>query len=544
MGVARDAVAAATIAAVAIPSSLGYAEVAGLPVVVGLYATMLPLVGYAIWGSSRHVIVGPEGALAALTAVTIAPLAAGDPARYAALAAALALMMGLVLLASGVLRLGFMADFFSRPVLLGYVNGIALTIIAGQLPKLLGISVSADDFFRIIGETLEELGSANQATVLLSAGMLVLLLTLRRFVPRVPGSLVVIVTAIVLSEWLDLASRGVATVGTVASGLPSLELPNVGVHDINDLALPAAAFALVAFADTVATARTFAAKSGYEVDANRELAGLGGANIASGLTQAFPVSCSGSRTAVAHSSGVGSQVAGLVTAGIVALIAVFAAGLLDPLPKAALGVVIIGAALTLFELESVWRLRQVRAAEVALALATTLGVLLFGVLGGVVLAIGLSIGVFVYRVARPHDAVLGHDAGVDGYRDVGRNPAQLEPGLLVYRMDAPLFFPNADYFRRRVRELVDAAEPRPEWVVVTAEAWIYVDATAISALRQLRRDLAADGITLCVARPKGRLREIFEDTGFSDELGRDHLFPTVRAAVAAFRERSTARADG
>ena len=328
-----------------------------------------------------------------------------------------------------------------------------------------------------------------------------------------------------------------ATVGTVASGLPSLELPDVSMHDINDLALPAVAFALVAFADTVATARTFAAKNGYEVDANRELAGLGGANVAAGLTQAFPVSCSGSRTAVADASGAGSQVAGLVTAGIVAVIAVFATGLLDPLPKAALGVVVVGAALTLFEFESVWRLRRVRTAEVALALAATLGVLLFGVLGGIALAIALSIGVFTYRVARPHDAVLGHDLDVDGYRDAERWPVQAEPGLLVYRFDAPLFFPNADYFQRRVSELVDAAEPKPEWVVVTAEAWIYVDATAIAALRQLSRDLAATGVTLCIARSKARLREIFEDTGFADELGREHLFPTVRAAVGAFGAR-------
>ncbi len=311
----------------------------------------------------------------------------------------------------------------------------------------------------------------------------------------------------------------------------------MGIHDLNDLALAAVAFALVAFADTIATARSFAARNGYEIDANRELRGLGGANVAAGLTQAFPVSCSGSRTAVADSSGVGSQIAGLATAGIVALIALFATGLLEPLPKAALGVVVIGAALTLFDFEGVWNLRRVREAEVALSLAATLGVLLFGVLGGVVLAIGLSIAVFIYRVARPHDAVLGHDADVDGYRDVERTPAQLEPGLLVYRFDAPLFFPNADYFRRRVRELVAAAEPKPEWVVVTAEAWIYVDTTSIAALHQLRRDLAAEGVTLCIARAKARLREIFEDTGFADELGREHLFPTVRAAVDAFRAR-------
>ncbi len=317
-----------------------------------------------------------------------------------------------------------------------------------------------------------------------------------------------------------------------------MEVPTLAVTDVTDLLLPAAAFALIAFADTIATARAFAMKNHYEIDANRELLGLGGANVFGGLTQAFPVSSSGSRTAVADANGVGSQAAGLATAVIVAIVALFLTGLIEPLPKAALGVVIVGAALTLFDLQGVWELRRVRSAEVGLSLAATAGVLVFGVLGGVALAVGLSIGVFVYRSARPHDAVLGEVADIDSYKDVDHwEIAEVVPGLVVYRFDAPLFFPNADYFRRRVHELVAAAEPKPRWVIVTAEAWSYVDATGIAALGQLHEELAEQGIILGIARAKGRLREILDDTGLADQIGREHLYPTVRAAVAAFQSR-------
>ena len=261
-----------TVAAVAVPASLGMAELAGLPVVVGLYATMLPLVGYALFGSSRQLVVGPEGTLAALTAVTIAPLAAGDPARYGALAAALAVVMGVILLLASVLRLGFMADFFSKPVLLGYINGIALTIIASQVGKLLGIGVSESDFFPIVWEVLRELDDTHRRTAVLSAILLALAFALRRFAPRIPATLVVVVVAIAASELFDLERDGVAVVGDVEGGLPTLGLPNVRVGDVVDLLLPASAFALIAFADTIASARTYAVRNGYEIDPNRELA--------------------------------------------------------------------------------------------------------------------------------------------------------------------------------------------------------------------------------------------------------------------------------
>ena len=368
-----------------------------------------------------------------------------DPARYAALAAALALAMGLLLFLAGALRLGFVADFFGKPVLLGYINGVALIVISSQLGKLLGISVGADDFFAIVWEVLSELGDANGPTVLLSAGLLAAAIATRRILPALPPSLVVLALALVIAALVDLEDHGIAVVGEVEGGLPSFGLPGVGASDFLDLVLPAAAFSLVAFADLIATVRTFAQKHGYEVDANRELTAIGGANLVGGLTGAFPVSSSNSRSAVNDSAGARSQAAVVVAAAVVGLFLLFAMPLIEPLPTAALGVIIVVAAAGLINIRSIWRLRHVRPAEVALALVAFGGVLVFGVVGGVVVAIALSIGVFLYRAARPHDAVLGRIDDVDGYHDVTRwEGAETVPGLLVYRFDAAPFFVNAD----------------------------------------------------------------------------------------------------
>ena len=540
-----DVVAGVTVGAVAVPASLAMAELAGLPVVYGLYGTFLPLAVYGLLGTSRQHVIGPDATLAALTAVTVAPLAMEggevDPARYAALAAALALAMGLLLFLAGALRLGFVADFFGKPVLLGYINGVALIVISSQLGKLLGISVGVDDFFAIVWEVLSELGDANGPTVLLSAVLLAAAIATRRILPALPPSLVVLALALVIAALVDLEDHEIAVVGEVEGGLPSFGLPGVGASDFLDLMLPAAAFALVAFADLIATVRTFAEKHGYEVDANRELTAIGGANLVGGLTGAFPVSSSNSRSAVNDSTGAKSQAAVIVAAAVVGLFLLFAMPLIEPLPKAALGVIIVVAAAGLINVQSIWRLRHVRSAEVALALVAFGGVLVFGVLGGVVVAIALSIGVFLYRAARPHDAVLGRADDVDGYHDIARwEGAETVPGLLVYRFDSPPFFVNAAYLRERVLELVDATDD-VRWLVINAEAWTYLDATAIDVLTRLQVELEQRGIALCFARLKGRQREIFEETGLTARIGPDRLFPTVRAAVAAFE--STHAAD-
>ena len=543
-----DLVAGATVGAVAVPSSLAMAELAGLPVVYGLYGTFLPLAVYGLLGTSRQHVVGPDSTLAALTAVTVAPLATVggevDPALYVALAAALALAMGAILFLAGAARLGFVADFFGKPVLLGYINGVALIVISSQLGKLLGISVEVDDFFAVVWEVLSELSDANGPTVLLSAFLLAAAIAVRRFLPVLPSSLVVLAIALVTAALVDLEDHGISVVGEVEGGLPSFGLPGVGGSDFLDLLLPAAAFSLVAFADLVATVRTFAQKHGYEVDANRELTAIGGANLIGGLTSAFPVSSSNSRSAVNDSAGARSQGAVIVAAAVVGLFLLFAMPLIEPLPNAALGVIIVVAAAGLINVRSIWRLRHVRSAEVALALVAFGGVLVFGVVGGVVVAIALSIGVFLYRAARPHDAVLGSVDDVDGYHDIARSEgAETVPGLLVYRFDAPPFFVNADYLRQRVLELVDANEG-VRWLVLNAEAWTYLDATAIDVLARLNVVLEERGITLCFARLKGRQREIFEDTDLTARIGPDRFFPTVRAAVAAFESATDDRSPG
>ena len=539
-----DLVAGAIVAVVAVPSSLAMGELAGLPVVFGLYATFLPLVGYAIFGSSRHLVVGPDATMATMTAAIIAPLAivdgTTDPARYAALAAALALTMGVVLVLAGMFKLGFVADFFGKPVLLGYINGIALTIIAGQLGKMFGMDIEADDFFKILREFVSELDEASGATALLSAALLLPALLVRRFARAVPAPVVVLVLGLLLGSMLDVDELGIAVVGDVEQGLPPLGLPDVGLADYADLVLPAAACALIVFADGIATVRTFALKHGYDVDADAELRGFGAAGVLAGASSALPVSGSGSRTAVNDDSGGRTQVMGLAAAVVVGLFLLFLMPVIEPLPKAALGVIVVVAALGLFNVRSVWRLRRVRPAEVGLALSAFLGVLVLGVVGGIVLAIGLSIGVFLYRAARPHDAVLGTVEDLDGYHDIERwEDVQTRPGLIVYRFDAALFFVNAEYMRQRVLALVDAGD-EVEWLVFNAEAWTYLDATAIDTLEQLHAELAERGVTIAVARLKGRERDIFQETGLTAKIGPGQFFPSVRSAVDAFDSRPRA----
>jgi sulfate permease, SulP family len=400
---------------------------------------------------------------------------------------------------------------------------------------MLGLSIGKPDFFPTLEEIARELDEVDAATFALSASLLALALVLRRFARAVPGALVVVVLAIVLSVTLDLEDHGVAVVGDLDGGLPSPEFPSVGFQGILDLLLPAVTIALVSFADTIALTRSYARMRNEPLDPNRELAGLGGANLIAGFTQAFPVGSSASRTTLNASSGGGSQLVGLVALVIVGVVLLVGTRLIEPLPTAALGVVVTVAALGLLDVRSIWRLRHVRADEVALATVAALGVLLFGVFGGVVVAVGLSIGLFVYRTVRPHDAVLGRVDDIDSYHDVERyTDATVLPGLIVYRFDATLFFPNADHFRQQVLALVEDADPPARWLMVNAETFVYIDSTAIDTLTDLHAELTDRGVSLMFAKVKGELLEIFEETGFLDVLGRENVFPTVRAGVAAF----------
>lgn len=537
-GLRVDLVAALSVTAVAVPASLGMASLAGVSPVIGIYGSLLPLAVYALFGSSRQIIVGPEGALSALTAATLAPLAVAQSARYLELAALLALMIGLVLLASSLLGLGFMADFLSKPVLLGYINGTAVLIISSQLGKLFGLTITAQDFPGRIREFVHELPDASWATAALSAALLALAIVIRIYLPRFPGALSVVVIGGLLSVSFDLKAHGIATVGHVAAGLPHISRPHTSFADVRNLALPAVGLALVGFADAIAIGRSFARKRGYEIDANQELAGLAAAQFAAGFSGAMPVGSSGSRTALADESGGRSRVVALAVAGMVAVVAAFAMPLIEWLPQSVLGVVVVAAALGLIDVHGVRMLRKVQDAEFWLAVTAFVGVVVFGVLHGLIVAISISIGVFVYRAVRPHDAVLGKLEDVDGYHDVGRAPtAQTVPGLVVYRFDAAIFFPNALYFREQVLELVARTSPKPRWVMLNAEAVTYVDATAVDMLLELRRTLADDGVLFTIARAKGMLRDIFDSTGVTSAVGSENFFPTVKAGVNAFTSR-------
>ncbi|MEI8406578.1 MULTISPECIES: SulP family inorganic anion transporter [unclassified Kribbella] len=534
-----DVVAGVTVAAYLIPQAMAYSQLAGLPAVAGLWAILAPLVVYFFLGSSRLLSLGPESTTALMTAAAIGPLAAGDPGRYTVLAAALALMVGAVCVLAWLARLGFLADLLSKPVLIGYLAGIALIMITGQLDAVTGADVSGETAVAEVASAVGQIGSWHVATVLLSVGALVLLLAAARWVPRLPGPLLVVVMASVVTGLAGLTDRGIALVAPVPSGLPVPEVPAVRGSDLGLLILPALGVALVGYTDTVLTGRAFAAKHHERIDAGRELLTLGVANLATGLLRGFPISSSGSRTAVADVAGAKSQVYSLVACASVVATLLFAGPLLSSFPVAALGALVVFAALRLIDVAEFRRIAKFRRSELILALATTAGVVALDVLYGVLVAVALSVLDILRRVARPHDGILGIAPGIPGMHDVDDYPdARPVPGLVVYRYDSPLFFANAEDFRRRALAAVDEANGSVEWLLLNAEANVEIDITAIDALEALRRELAERGIVLAMARVKQDLRDDLEAAGFVDRLGADHIFFTLPTAVQAFHERA------
>jgi sulfate permease, SulP family len=535
----RDAVAGLTVAALAIPSAMGFAEVAGVSPVNGLYALLLPAVAYALFGSSRQLVVGPEGSIATLVAAAILPLAAAGSADAAGLAAMLALLVAVCFAAGWVLRLGWIADYFSRPVLVGYIHGVAVVLIVSQLGKLLGLSIHATDPLPQLWEVIKELGKVSGATVVVSAVSLAVLFGLRTFVPKLPGALLVVILAIVLSWAFGFADHGIAEVGKIPAGLPSFKIPTPSFSDIVQLVPAALGIFLVCFADEILTARSFAGKHNQNVRGSQELLAIGAASAAAGVTQGFPIGASGSRTAVNDDMGARTQIAGLFAAAAVAVILLLLTGPVQYLPKAVLGAVIVVAASGLIDPQA-WRsLAAIDPVEVAIAGVTTGCVIVFGVLAALVVAVGLSIIDTVRRSARPHDAVLGWDARLGRYADVSLHPsARTTPGVVVYRLDDRLFFANARYFKGRVREAIRAAPPTVGWLVLDADAITHVDSTGLAALVDVAKDLQRDEITLVIARLRTRMEDQFEDAGVLEVIGRGHLYPTVPAAVDAFESRS------
>ena len=531
-----DLVAGIVLSALIVPAGMAYAQATGLPPITGLYATVGPLIAYFLIGPSRTLVMGPDSAIIAPVAATIIPLAGGDPGRSVALAAALAMMVGLICIAAAAARLSFLTDLLSAPVRIGYMNGIAVTVIVSQVPKLLGFPVHASDFLGesigIVGGVID--GKVVPVALLIGASALVVILVLRRAVPRLPSVLVAVILATLVVTAFKLADQ-VAVVGEVPRGFAAVGIPAVSLADLMALVPGALGIALVAFTDTSVNSRTFNARRGESVDPDHELGALGVSNVASGLIGGFPISSSATRTPVAEAAGARTQMTGLVGAGVVVLLLVAVPGLLTNLPSTALGAIVITAALSLFDLAGARRLLRIRRSEFGLSVVAFLGVVVFGVLPGIGIAVGLSLVGFIRRAWHPHDTVLGRVPNYKGYHDVQRHPdARQVPGLLLYRWDAPIFFANADHFLHRARAVIRGVDPPVRWLVVSAEPVTDIDTTAADALEELITDLARAGIGLHFAEMKGHVKDRLKDYGIYQRLGDAAFHPTVGTAVKAY----------
>ncbi len=533
-----DVQAGLSVAAYLVPQALAYATLAGLNPVVGLWAALPPLLIYPLLGTSRQLSVGPESTTALMTAVVLAPfmLDSDDPARYASYAATLALLVGVLCIVAGILRLGFLASLVSKPMLVGYLTGISVVMITGQLGRLTGVSTSADSVVGQWRALLAAAASFHGPTVMLSISVLALIFALERWAPRLPGPLIgVLGAATVVAAW-SLSRNGIDVVGAVPSGLPMPGTPTISGAEMRDLILPAIGIAVVAFSDNILTASAFASRSTEDIDGNAELRALGACNLAVGLSHGFPVSSSGSRTALGDAAGSRTQVYSLCVLVVVAVVLVFGGNAMAYIPSAALGALVVYAATKLIDVAEFRRLARFRRSELVLAVITAVSVAVFGVLYGVLVAIGLSILDLLRRLARAHDSVQGIVPGVAGMHDIDDYPqATVIPGLVVYRYDAPLCFANADDFRRRAINAVDQSSGPVRWFVLNAEANVEVDLTALDALERLRLECTDRGIVFAMARVKQDLRDALDAAGMIDSIGADRLFMTLPTAVDAYR---------
>jgi len=532
---ASDLLAGVTVAAYLVPQVMAYATVAGLPPVTGLWAALPALVVYALFGSSRSLSCGPEATTALMTLVAIKPLAAGDPARYTELASTLALLVGLMAVVAWLLRLGFVADLLSRPVLVGYMAGVALIMIGDQLRHVSGVPVTGQVFFAQVGSFARGLGHIQPTVLATSLSVLGFLLLLRWRWPRLPGPLLAVLLASVAVAAFH--PGGVEVVGPVPAGLPTVGLPALHPQLLRELLLPAFSVLIVGFSDDVATARSFA-RRGEEIVANTELLALGVANAGSALVHGFPVSSSGTRTAIAITVGNKTKAYSLAVAASVLAVLLFAHSLLSHIPTAALGGIVIFAAVQLIDVTAFRRLLAFRRTELGISVATFVGVLAFDILYGLLIAIGLSVADLLVRIARAHDAIQGLVPGLAGMHDVDDYPnAQTIPGLVVYRYDAPLCFANAEDFRQRALAAADR-EPGPlRWFVLNVEANVEVDFTALEAMDALREAIADRGAVFALARVKQDLLARLQAFGLSARIGPERLFPTLPTAVAAYQQR-------
>ncbi|MBD2683473.1 MULTISPECIES: solute carrier family 26 protein [Nostoc] len=533
-----DVLAGITVAAYLIPQCMAYGELAGVQPVVGLWAILPPMIIYALVGSSPQISVGPESTTAVMTATVIAPLVASHDGNYASLASLLALMIGIICIIGYIARLGFLADLLSKPILIGYMAGVAVIMITGQLGKIGGIKIEANTVFGEVSEFFRKLDQIHQPTMILAVVVLAFLFIIQRLFPTAPSPLLAVLLATAGVALFHLDRQGVAVVGEIPAGLPHLTLPKVSMAELLPLATSAIGIAIIGYSDNVLTARAFASRNHYKIDANQELLALGSSNLANGLMQGFPISSSGSRTAIADSLGSKSQVFSLVALVVVILVLLFLRPLLAEFPKAALGSIVIYAATRLIDIPEFLRLTRFRRSELFLALTTTVGVLLTDILLGVGIAVGLSVIDLFARVARPHDAVLGEVPGLAGLHDIEDwEGAKTIPGLVIYRYDAPLCFANVENFKRRALEAIEAQTTPVEWFVLNTEAIAEVDITAIDALTEFHSELAARGITFAMTRVKQDLYKQLKRSQLLQKIGSEHIFLTLHTAIAAFQAR-------
>jgi len=533
-----DALAGLTVWALLVPQALAYAQLGGFDAVIGLYASLGALLGYALMGGVREMSVGPEATIALLTASIIAPLAEGDPSRYLALGAGVALMAGILLMLAGIARLGFVTRYLSRPLLVGYVAGSAIVMIVSQLDSLIGITlVAQDDTLAELTETIRRLGETDPTTLAVGLGVIAIVLVVKRMDKRLPAYLVGVLAAIAVSVLFGLEAQGVKVVGDIPPGLPPLGLPSIGLADLQLLLVPAAAIGLLIYADSGVTGQVLGRRGGYRVDGDGEFLGLGAANIGASLTGGFPVNGSQSRSFTAADMGARSQLASIVAAALVVVTLLFLTWLFAPLPKAALAGVIIVVAAGLLDPSEFRRLAAVARSEAALALLATVIVVAVGMLAGVLVIALLSLLLVAQRAARPPRNFLVRVPGTDSYRSAGSTPdGQAEPGMVLYRFDGPLFFANADVFRDDVTVAVAAAEPPARWVVLDMEGIADTDSTATQMVVELLGDLAGRGVTVAFARLKSPVAAYLDRAGIGAAADPGRVFLEVDDAVAAFHD--------
>ena len=533
-----DLFAGLSVAAVALPVSIAYAELAGLSPAVGLYASIGPLLAYALFGTSPQLMVNPDAASCAILAAAVTPLAGGDPSLYLSLATALTLFTGILCMLASVFRLGVLANFLSRPILVGFLNGIALSIFLGQIGKVLGFQVTASKIVPKLLEIISKLPSTQMPTLLVTLFSIAVLLLVRKFITKVPAALAVLVLSAVVVKLFDLQSLGVAVLAPVPAGLPALALPIVPLDTVPQLLGSGAGLALVLFTSGTITSRSFASRGGYEVDVDRELVAYGAANIASSLAQGFVVTGADSRTAMAVTAGAKTQVTGLVAAAVIALVLLFFTGPLQFVPLAALGVVLISAALSLLDFSSLRLLWRMDRRECGLSLVTTAGVVALGSINGILIAVALAIVRFVKHTARPSVELLGKEKGLPGLHSIDRHTsAKAIPGLVLFRFNAPLVFFNAEHFKQCALKAARASGEDLRWFVIDTIPISDIDINGVTVLKDLKQKLAGQNVKLVLAGRQSEIETGLRQIGEQVENVSELTYPTLRQAVNAFSTR-------